>query len=147
MPPAPVPAAVDAFLRTAHPAVIASVRPDGAPHSAATWYDWVDGRLLLSMDDSRLRLSFLRRDPRVSLTVLDTESWYRHITLTGHVTEMHPDEDLRDIDRLAMRYTGEPYPNRTSPRTTAWVTVERWHGWDAAGAILTHAEWDDSAGS
>lgn len=144
MPRAPVPPAVDAFLRGAHPAVVASVRPDGSPHSAATWYDWDAGRVLLSMDDSRLRLSFLRRDPRLSLTVLDTDSWYRHITVTGHVTEMHPDTDLADIDRLARRYTGEAYPNRESPRTSAWVTVERWHGWDAAGAILTHAEWDEA---
>lgn len=141
MPPAPVPAAVDAFLRHPHPAVVASVRADGSPHSAATWYDWQDGRVLLNMDDSRLRLRFLRHDPRVSLTVLDTESWYRHISLTGRVTQMYPDEALTDIHRLARRYTGADYPNTTSPRTSAWITVEAWHGWDAQGAILTHAEW------
>ncbi len=144
MPEVPVPKPVDAFLHGVHPAVVASVRADGSPHSAATWYDWEDGRVLLNMDDSRLRLRFLRRDPRISLTVLDTESWYRHITLVGHATELWADTDLAGIDRLARRYTGEVYPNRTSPRTNAWIEVESWHGWDAAGAILTHAEWKDA---
>ncbi|HMM49699.1 MAG TPA: PPOX class F420-dependent oxidoreductase [Miltoncostaeaceae bacterium] len=130
MPPTPVPAVVAAVLRGPNPAVIASVRADGSPHSTATWYDWEDGRVLLSMDDSRLRLRFLRHDPRVSLTVLDAENWYRHITLTGRIAELYPDRDLVDIDRLAHRYRGEPYGNRTAPRTSAWMSVDAWHGWD-----------------
>lgn len=130
MPPTPVPAAVSAFLRGPNPAVIASVRADGSPHSTASWYDWEDGRVLLSMDDSRLRLRFLRHDPRVSLTVLDAENWYRHITLTGRIVELYPDRDLVDIDRLAHRYRGEPYGNRSAPRTSAWMSVDAWHGWD-----------------
>lgn len=140
MPKVPIPPAVDAFLRGANPAVVATVRRDGSPHTAATWYDWEDGRILLNMDDTRLRLSFMRRDPRVSVTVIDLEDWYRHITLTGRVVDLHPDEGLRDIDRLAVRYTGAPYTNRTSPRTTAWIEVERWHGWDTSGTLLQDAE-------
>ncbi len=75
MPEPPVPPEVDAFLRKPNPAVIATLRPDGSPHTVATWYDWEDGRVLVNMDESRLRLRFMRRDPRVSLTVLDEASW------------------------------------------------------------------------
>ena len=141
MPPAPVPRSVERLLRRANPAVIASIRADGTPHSAATWYDWEDGRVLLNMDGSRLRLRFMRANPAVSLTVLDSESWYRHITLVGRVAQMHDDEGLRDIDRLATRYTGSPYPERSSRRVSAWVEISSWHGWDASGAIETHADW------
>ncbi|WP_217913983.1 PPOX class F420-dependent oxidoreductase [Miltoncostaea marina] len=140
MPPAPVPPHVAEILARPNPAVIASVRRDGTPHSAATWYDWEDGRVLLNMDASRLRLRFLRANPAVSLTVLDGESWYRHVTVIGRVAEMHDDEGLRDIDRLAVRYTGAPYPERALARVTAWVDVTAWHGWDASGAIATHAD-------
>lgn len=129
MPHAPVPPEVDRFLRQANPAVMASLRTGGGPHSVATWYDWEDGRALISLDDSRLRLSFLRRDPRVALTVMDGEDWYRHVSLIGEVEELHPDEGLADIDRLSIRYRGQAYANRTSPRTTGWVRVDRWHGW------------------
>ena len=70
MPRVPVSPEVDELLRRPNPAVIATLRPDGSPHSVPTWYDWEDGRVLLNMEDTRLRLGYMRRDPRVSLTVL-----------------------------------------------------------------------------
>ena len=130
MPRTPVPPDVDAFLRRPNPAVVASLRPDGSPHTVATWYDWDGTRLLLNMDESRLRLRFMRRDPRVAVTVLDAESWYRHVSLLGRVALLEEDVDLRDIDRLSVRYSGEPFRTRDHRRYSAWVDVEAWHGWD-----------------
>jgi PPOX class probable F420-dependent enzyme len=129
MPKPPVPPEVDEFLRRPNPAVIATLRPDGSPHSVATWYDWEDGRVLVNMDESRLRLRFMRRDPRVALTVLDWESWYRHISLIGRVVSIEPDPDLADIDRLSMRYLGHAYSDRERKSVSAWIEVDRWHGW------------------
>ena len=131
MPPAPVPAEIERFLREPNPAVMATVRPDGSPHTAATWYDWEDGRVLLNFDAGRLRLRFLREDPRVALTVLDRENWYRHVSLIGEVEEMESDGDLADIDRLSRRYTGQPY-SRRAPRVSAWIRVVQWHSWDSS---------------
>ena len=91
MPAVPVPVDVDEFLSRANPAVIATLRPDGSPHTVPTWYDWEDGRVLLNMDESRLRLGFLRRDPRAALTVLDEHSWYSHISLIGRVVSIEDD--------------------------------------------------------
>jgi PPOX class probable F420-dependent enzyme len=133
MPAPPVPDEVDVFLRRAHPAVVASVRRDGSPHSVATWYDWANGRVLLNMDEGRLRLRFQRRDPHVALTVLDEEDWSRHISLLGRVVSLEEDCELRDIDRLALRYTGRPFRRRDARRVSAWVEVDAWHGW-AGGA-------------
>jgi PPOX class probable F420-dependent enzyme len=133
VPPVPLPPDVDAFLRRPNPAVIATLRPDGAPHTAATWYDWDGEAIFLNMDGSRARLPWMRRDGRVALTVLDAESWYVHASLLGRVTRIEDDPDLSGIDRLSLRYRGQPYRNRTSPRVSAWMTVERWHGWTAAG--------------
>lgn len=141
MPHAPLPDDVVAFLAQPHIAVVASLDRRDSPHTAATWYDWVDGRILLSMDDSRVRLKYLRRDPRLALTVLDREDWYRHVSLSGVVEELLPDTGLRDIDRLALRYTGAPYATRDLPRTSAWMRVDRWHGWDASRARVTDARW------
>ena len=44
------PPEIEAFLLEPNPAVVATLRADGSPHSVATWYDWVDGRILLNMD-------------------------------------------------------------------------------------------------
>jgi PPOX class probable F420-dependent enzyme len=129
-----VPPEVDEFLSRPNPAVVATLRPDGSPHTAATWYDWEDGRVLLNMAETRLRLGFLRRDPRAALTVLDEGSWYRHVSLLGRVVSIEDDVDLADIDRLARRYTGRDYRRRDQKRVSAWLEPDRWHGWAGGDA-------------
>ncbi|GAB3084049.1 PPOX class F420-dependent oxidoreductase [Micromonospora schwarzwaldensis] len=128
-PPLPEPAV--AMLRKPNPAVIATLRPDGQPVSAATWYLWDDGRILVNMDEGRRRLGHLRNDPRVTLTVLDEQGWYTHVSIIGHVVELRDDTDLADIDRLARHYTGQPYPRRERRRVSASIEIDRWHGWGA----------------
>jgi PPOX class probable F420-dependent enzyme len=125
-----VPSEVDAFLRKPNAAVVATVRRDGAPFTAASWYDWDGERLLLNMDAGRVRLKHMRRDPRLAVTVLDVENWYWQLSLTGRVVEIRDDTDLTDIDRLAVRYTGGPYSDRARPRVSAWMEVDTWNGWD-----------------
>jgi PPOX class probable F420-dependent enzyme len=130
MPRPPLPNHLKDFLRRPNPGVVATLTPDGSLHSAATWYDWCDdGTVLLNMDASRRRLTHLRHDPRIALTILDSDSWYRHVSLTGRVREIRPDSELEDVDRLSQRYTGRPYADRERDSWTAIVEVERWHGW------------------
>jgi PPOX class probable F420-dependent enzyme len=112
-----------------NPAVITSNRQDGQPVSVATWYLWQDGRVLVNMDEGRKRLEYLRSDPRVSVTVLAAGDWYTHVSLQGRVVEVTPDEGLVDIDRLATHYTGKPYRVRNRRRVSAWIELDRWHGW------------------
>ena len=126
------PPEIDELLRRPNPAVVATLRPDGSPHTVATWYLWDGERLLLNMDESRARLGFIRRDPRVSLTVLDAESWYRQVTLLGRVAELVDDDELTDIDRLSRHYGGEPFRDRESRRVSARVEIESWHLWPPA---------------
>ncbi|MFD7282081.1 PPOX class F420-dependent oxidoreductase [Streptomyces sp. NPDC059862] len=127
----PLPPEADALLRRANPCVMATLRADGTPVSTPTWYVWDDGRVLISLDEGRVRLQHLRRDPRVTLTVLDKDNWYTHVTLIGRATELKEDEGLADIDRLSRHYTGSPYPDRVRARVSAWIEVDRWHGWGA----------------
>jgi PPOX class probable F420-dependent enzyme len=134
MPQPPLPPEADELLRRPNPAVIATLRRDGSPHTAATWYDWDGERILVNMDRSRRRLANMRHDSRVSLTLLDAESWYRQLTVFGHVTEIVDDKDLADIDRLARRYTGEPFRNRGRDSVSAWIVVDGWYGWANASS-------------
>ena len=130
MPAAPIPLEIEEFLRKPNPAVVATARPDGSPHSVATWYDLVDGMILLNMAATRARLEHIRREPRVSLTVLDVDDWYTHVTLTGVVERLVDDPELADIDRLALRYQGNRFRNRDAARVSAWMRCERWYRWD-----------------
>ncbi|MCH6160873.1 PPOX class F420-dependent oxidoreductase [Streptomyces marispadix] len=125
----PLPDDAVEMLKKANPAVVTTLRPDGQPVSTATWYLWEQGRVLVNMDEGRKRLEHIRADPRVTLTVLDEQNWYTHISLIGNVGELRDDEGLADIDRLARHYLGKPYPRRDRGRVSAWIEIERWHGW------------------
>ncbi len=125
----PLPDEAVAMLRKPNPAVISTVRPDGQPVSTPTWYLWDNGKVLVNMDEGRKRLNHIRNDPRISLTVVDSDDWYTHVTLIGRVVELREDPDLTVIDRLAQHYLGRNYPQRDRARVSGWMEIDRWHGW------------------
>jgi hypothetical protein len=117
------------FLRAPNHAVIGWSSRKARPFTVATWYDWDDGEILVNMDAGRRRLKSLNVGAPVSLTVLDVGNWYRHLSLYGEIARLAEDTDLTQIDRLAKRYTGQPYSNRTAHRVSAWMRINSWHGW------------------
>jgi PPOX class probable F420-dependent enzyme len=124
----PIPATLIDVLKRPNPAVMATVRPDGTPVTVATWYLWDGDRVLLNMDAGRKRLEHIRANPRISLTVLDGDTWYRHVSVQGRAT-LEPDADLTNIDRVAKHYTGKPYSNRRRARISAWLDIDSYHVW------------------
>jgi PPOX class probable F420-dependent enzyme len=134
MPKPPLPDSLNDFLARPNPAVMATIRANGDPVSVATWYLWEDGRVLLNLDERRKRLAHLRREPRVSLTVLGEENWYHHVSLHGRVASIADDPELADIDRLAQHYRGSRYGDRVHKRVSVWVDVESWHAWGLSAA-------------
>jgi PPOX class probable F420-dependent enzyme len=134
MPNPPLPDALHDFLARPNPAVMGTIRANGDPATVATWYLWEDGRVLLNLDERRKRLQHLRRDPRVSLTVLGDENWYHHVSLHCRVASLADDPDLVDIDRLAHHYRGSRYGDRVHKRVSAWLDVESWHAWGLSAA-------------
>ena len=129
MPTPPLPAELQDVLAKPNPAVIGTVTPEGKPITVATWYLWEDGRALVNMDAERRRLEYVRVNPQVSLTVLDADQWYRHITVHGRAT-LQDDPDLADIDRLSTHYLGQPYGQRDRGRVSARIEIESWHAWN-----------------
>ena len=87
--------------------------------------------MLVNLDHSRARLEHLRNDPRVSLTVLDDDDWYRHVSLRG---PRRRDRARRGPEghRPALRTTTatRPTANRDSPRFSAWIEIHTWHAWN-----------------
>jgi PPOX class probable F420-dependent enzyme len=132
MPKPPLPETLVEFLSEPNPAVIATLAPNGSLHTAATWYLWDDGRVLVNMDESRARLAHLREDPRVSLTVLGKDDWSRHVSLSGRVASLEPDPELEGINRLARHYTGQSFPLRDGRRVSGWIEIDSWHAWAGA---------------
>ena len=90
---------------------LAVVRPDGTPHVTVTWIDAADEHVLVNSAVGRVKDRYLRRDPRVSVTVHDESDPYRWIRIDGVVAEfVTGDEAERHIDVLNRRYhDGEPW--------------------------------------
>lgn len=122
----------ESILASPNPAVLATVRPDNTPHTAAVWFDWIEGRVLLNMDRDRRRNRYIEANPEASLTVLDEDNWLRQVTVSGPI-ELVADEDLADVDRLAQRYISAPYPIRDRARVSGWLRPSSWYLWDARG--------------
>ena len=130
MPTPPLPEDLRRFLAEPNPAVMATLRKDGQPVTVATWYVFDGERILVNLDEARKRLEHLRKDPRVSLTVLAAASWYTHVSVQGRVSELVDDVDLTDIDRIARHYTGDAYPVRDRKRVSAWIEIDSYHPWN-----------------
>jgi PPOX class probable F420-dependent enzyme len=126
MPNGPIPANVQRFLAAPRPAVVGWLRSDGGPATAPVWYRFADGLVTMSMDAGGRRARQLRRDPRLSLSVLG-DSWYSQVSLECRVQSFVEDVEFEAIDALSMHYQGEPYPDRETPSLAVAAAVERWH--------------------
>lgn len=84
---------------------VATLMPDGAPHSVAMW-GGVEG-------------------DHVAISVVDHGNPYRTGQLRGRVVETrHGAEALAAMDCLAEKYTGEPFPWRTDEGTLYVIAVD-----------------------
>jgi PPOX class probable F420-dependent enzyme len=93
------------FLKEGHLAVVATLREDGTPQLTPTWIDAEDGQVLFNTAEGRAKPKNLRRDPRVSICVVDRQNPYRWLSITGIADLEHKGAE-EHIDVLAHRYTG-----------------------------------------
>jgi PPOX class probable F420-dependent enzyme len=90
---------------------LAVIRPDGTPHVTVTWIDAADGMVLVNTAVGRVKDRYVRRDPRVSVTVHDERDPYRWIRIDGLIEDFVTGEEAdRHIDALNRRYhDGQPW--------------------------------------
>jgi PPOX class probable F420-dependent enzyme len=93
------------FLKEGHLAVVATLREDGTPQLTPTWIDAEEGQVLFNTAEGRAKPKNLRRDPRVSICVVDRQNPYRWLSVTGEADLEHQGAE-EHIDVLAHRYTG-----------------------------------------
>lgn len=111
---AEISAEVRALFDGANYAHLATLMPDGSPHSVAVWTGLKDGRPVFFTQPITQKARNLERDPRVAISITDHDNPYRSARVRGRVARtLTGDEALEVIDRIAVRYTGEPFPLRS----------------------------------
>jgi PPOX class probable F420-dependent enzyme len=104
------------LLTTDVVASVAAHRPDGSIAMYQMWVDYDGSNVLLSSAVGSRKAANWRKDPHVTLSVVDHADPWRFLVIRGRVVETRPDENLASIDRLSHRYVGAPYRRRDLER-------------------------------
>lgn len=108
-----LPLEVEELLRGRNFAHLASLLPDGSPHSVPIWVGVEDGRIAFFTGDGTRKARNLQRDGRVALSVTDDRNPYRSAWIRGRIVDRFTGDRANAIvDRISMRYTGQPFPMR-----------------------------------
>lgn len=83
---------------------LATIGPDGRPHTSPVWFDWDGTHIKVSLTTTRQKYRNMQREKRVSLSILDPEDPYRYIEIRGDLEGIDPDPDIDFISRMAKKY-------------------------------------------
>ena len=92
-------------------ASLGTLMPDGRPQVTPVWVDVEGDLVLINSAKGRQKDRNLRRDPRVSLAIIDPDNPYRYLELRGRVVEITEQGAAEHIDKMAKKYLGvDKYP-------------------------------------
>ena len=113
-------------------AVLATVNPDGSPQTSVMWVGRDGNDVLFSTVEGRMKHRNMRRDPRVSVTVIDSANPENYVELRGRVS-MTLDVGRALDTQLAWKYDGrDPGSDRPGAgRVVVRMVVEKAAGYAA----------------
>ncbi|GAA4923569.1 PPOX class probable F420-dependent enzyme [Nonomuraea thailandensis] len=104
---------------------LATVLPDGSPHTVPLWVATHGDHIVFLTGPHSRKARNLRRDPRVALSLTAPGNPFEPVIVRGRVVEwLEGDAAWEIIDRISRKYLGEPYP-REEERVVAVIVPER----------------------
>src|SRR5438067_9715497 len=98
------------LLQEKHVAILSTIMRDGSPQATPVWVDVEpDGtHILINTVEGHIKKNNIDRDPRVAVTLVDSQDPYRTVVVRGTVVEKRgPDQGANDhINMLSKKYTG-----------------------------------------
>jgi PPOX class probable F420-dependent enzyme len=109
-----LPEDVRALLAAANYAHVATVLPDGTPHSVPVWVGLEGDHIAFLTSPGSRKARNLARDERLALSITDQGRPTTMAHVRGRVVRLvEGDEAWQIIDRISDKYIGQPYPLRT----------------------------------
>ena len=87
---------------------LGTVNRDGSVQVSPVWVHVEDGKPVFNTAEGRLKWRNMRRDPRVTLEVIDSSDGYTAVEIRGRAI-MTREGGAEHINELALKYTGEPF--------------------------------------
>jgi PPOX class probable F420-dependent enzyme len=107
---------------------LGTLMPDGSPQVTPVWIDLEDGHLVVNSAKGRAKDRNMRRDPRVSIAVVDPGNPYRYLEIRGRVVEVTEKGADQHIDKMAKKYLGkDSYPFRQKDEVRVRYIIEPEH--------------------
>ena len=114
----------DLFTKRAF-ASLATLMPDGSSQVTPVWVDLEGDLVIVNTARGRQKDKNMRRDPRVSLAIIDPENPYRYIEIRGRVAEITEEGADAHIDKMAKKYLGaDKYPYRQPSETRVIFEIQ-----------------------
>ena len=96
---------LDGFLDEPHLAVLATHREDGTVLLSPIWHRWRDGGFEFWTGADDVKVRHLRRDPRATVLVAETEPPYRGVEVRGNAEFVEGGVVAAAVE-IASRYVG-----------------------------------------
>jgi PPOX class probable F420-dependent enzyme len=106
-------------------AQLATLMPDGSPHSASVWVGREGQRIIICTDPDSVKARNTRRDPRVAISIFNLDDPYSQAQLRGRVVEWRPDSGFKFLDAISNKYVGKPYPCRSEPPVALVIEIDK----------------------
>ena len=117
----------DLFSKKAF-ASLGTLMPDGRPQVTPVWVDVEGDLIVINSAKGRQKDRNLRRDPRVSLAIIDPDNPYRYLELRGRVVEITEQGASDHIDKMAKKYLGvDKYPYRNADEVRVMYKIQPDH--------------------
>jgi PPOX class probable F420-dependent enzyme len=102
------------LLEAANYAHLATILPDGAPHTVPVWVGLEGDRIAFLTSPGSRKARNLKADPRIAISITDHARPYVMALVRGRVVQCVDGEPGWEIiDRLSHKYLGGPYPLRS----------------------------------
>ena len=122
---AEIPAGFRDLLEKKAFAHLATLMPDGSPQVTPVWVDLHAGRVRVNSAKNRMKDKNMRRDPRVSIAVIDPDNPYRYLEIRGRVIEVTESGADQHIDKMAKKYLDkDKYPFRKAGEVRVRYVIE-----------------------
>ena len=104
------------LLKEKQLAHVATVMKDGSPHVSPVWVDVEDdgSHVIINSRDVTIKSRNLGRDPRIALSIVDSQNDHRTVTVRGTIVErlVAGEGGTQHIHKMAKKYRGlDEYPN------------------------------------
>lgn len=104
---------------------LATIGPDGEPQTSPVWFHWDEDLIKVSVYETSQKMANIRRDPRVSVSIVDPSDPYRYLEIRGTAVIHRRDPEMGFLTRMSGKYLGlDHYPWAQEEDVEVVISIE-----------------------